>query len=423
MIANLYRMGKSWAVWAGGLTVYVVGVFQRFSLSVAGVDALDRLGVTAAGLSILVVVQLAVYAATQIPVGLLADRFGYRRLLITGALLMAGGQAALAVAHGLPLAIGGRLVVGLGDGLMFICLVRIVAGWFPARRNPVMVQVTGMIGQLGAIASTVPMVLLLTTTGWTTSFLTAAAAGLASAGLGLLLLRDRPATPHDNPAPVREFGRRLKRTWSEPGTRLGLWTHFATQFPAIAFALLWGFPFLVGTQELTAATAGALLSVLTLAFIVGGPLLGHLVGRYPLNRSRMALSIVAATAAAWTAVLVWPGPAPLGLLVVLVVILGLNQPGSMIGFDHARSFNPHERLGTATGIVNVGGQVASLTCILLIGLVLAVEPRAGGGYDPEVLRWAFAVQYPLWALGVVQILRHRRRARRAYGGRPATVFA
>src|SRR3954468_4642710 len=108
----------AWSVWAGGLLIYVVGVFQRFSLSVAGVDALDRLGITAVGLSVLAVVQLAVYATTQVPVGMLADRFGYRRLLVAGGLLMAVGQTGLAVAHSLPLAVAGRLLVGLGDGLM-----------------------------------------------------------------------------------------------------------------------------------------------------------------------------------------------------------------------------------------------------------------------------------------------------------------
>src|SRR3954453_22184661 len=99
--------GVAWSVWAGGLAIYLVGVFQRFSLSVAGVDALDRLGITAAGLSVLAVVQVAMYAAIQIPVGMLADRFGYRRLLIAGGLLMAVGQTALALAHGLPFAVAG----------------------------------------------------------------------------------------------------------------------------------------------------------------------------------------------------------------------------------------------------------------------------------------------------------------------------
>jgi hypothetical protein len=331
---------------------------------------------------------------------------------------MAAGQTAVAFAHGLAPAIGGRLVVGLGDGLMFVCMARIVG--FPAERNPVMIQLTAMIGQLGAIASAVPMVFLLRTGGWTTAFLVAAGLGAASVALGLALLREPPVRTH-RPAPAaREVVADLRRTWSEAGTRLGLWTHFGTQFPAMAFALLWGFPFLTVAQHLDAATAGTLLSVLTLSFIVSGPVLGHLVGRHPLSRSRMALTIIASSAGVWTAVLVWPGPAPLWLLVVLAAVLGWCQPGSMIGFDHARSFNPDRRLSTATGIVNVGGHVASLFCILAIGLALAVLPHSGISAE-GAMRWAFVVQYPLWIIGAGQILRHRERVRRAYGRYTAQV--
>jgi MFS family permease len=283
-----------------------------------------------------------------------------------------------------------------------------------------MLQVTGLVGQLGAIASAVPVIYLLENTGWRTTFLSAAGIGLASAVGALLLLRE-PAGPE--PAAERQrLWPVLRRTWAETGTRLGLWTHFATQFPAIAFVLLWGYPFLVVGQGLDPGTAGALLSVVTVSFMISGPALGVLVGRYPLRRSQMALVIVAASATVWTAVLAWPGHAPLWLLVLLVVVLGVNQPGSMIGFDHARSFNPAERLGTATGIVNVGGHVASLSCILAIGVVLAIYPHAEGAYAPEAFRWAFLVQYPLWAVGAVQVLRYRRKARRTYDNAPALVF-
>jgi MFS family permease len=414
---------RAWSVWAGGLLIYVVGVFQRFTLSVAGVDALDRLGVTAVGLSVLAVVQVAVYATTQVPAGILADRFGYRRLLVAGGLLMVAGQTALALAHALSLAVAGRLVVGLGDGLMFICLARIVASWFPPRRNPVLLQVTAMAGQLGAIASAVPMVFLLRTGGWTVSFLVAAAVGAISVALGLVLLREPPTGAPRPAGSVRDVVRQVRHTWSETGTRLGLWTHFGTQFSAMVFALLWGFPYLTVAEGLPATSAGTLLSVLTLSFIGSGPVLGHLVGRHPLSRSRMALIIIGATAAAWTAVLLWPGPAPLWLLVVLVTVLGWNQPASMIGFDHARSFNPRDRLSTATGIVNMGGHVASLTCILLIGLGVAVLPHASGMSQAGALRWAFVVQYPLWLLGAWQIRRYRGRAREAYGRYTASVAA
>jgi MFS family permease len=78
--------------------------------------------------------------------------------------------------------------------------------------------------------------------------------------------------------------------------------------------------------------------------MASGPLLGLLVDRYPLHRSQMALAIVGASATGWTAVLAWPGQAPLWMLVALVVVLGVNQLGSMIGLTTPARSTPAERL-------------------------------------------------------------------------------
>jgi MFS family permease len=143
-----------------------------------------------------------------------------------------------------------------------------------------------------------------------------------------------------------------------------------------------------------------------------GPVVGRLCARWPLRRSALVFGILAATAAAWTVVLAWPGRAPLPVLVALVVVLGTNGPGSMIGFDYARTWNPAERQGSASGVVNVGGFVASLLTILAIGAVLdALTPGTSTGYDLSAFKAAFAVQYLFWALGLAGVLRHRRQLR------------
>ena len=110
--------------------------------------------------------------------------------------------------------------------------------------------------------------------------------------------------------------------------------------------------------------------------------------------------------------LAWPGRAPLPVLVVLVLALGLGGPGSMIGFDYARTFNPPSRLGTATGVVNVGGFVASLLTIELIGLILDARTGGRANYDIGDFKVAMSVQYLIGAVGLVGILRTRRLARR-----------
>jgi MFS family permease len=185
------------------------------------------------------------------------------------------------------------------------------------------------------------------------------------------------------------------------------------------FALLWGYPFLVLGQGLSPGLAASLLTLLVLVGMGVGPLFGRLCGRWPLRRSDLVFGILALTAAVWTAVLLWPGPAPLPLLVLLVVVLGTNGPGSLIGFDYARTENPAERMGSASGVVNVGGFVASLLTVLAVGVVLdLLTPGSSTAYGLDAFRAAFAVQYVFWALGLVGVLRQRRtlRARLARDG-------
>jgi MFS family permease len=396
------------------MAAYVVAVLHRTSLGVAGLDAQSRFGVGAGALASFAVLQLLVYAGLQVPVGLLLDRFGSLRLIFSGALVMAAGQAMMALSDGVTGAVVARVLVGAGDAMTFISVLRLVPQWFPSPRVPVVTQLTGLVGQLGQILSAVPLAALLALSGWTPAFLSAAGAGVFVAVLALAALHDTPDRRINSGAAVtaRQLAADLKHAWLHPGTRLGLWTHFTTQFTGTVFALMWGFPFLIAGEGVSRGTASALLTVFVLTSMAAGPLIGVLVQRHPLRRSWLVLGVVGVNAVGWAVVLAWPGRAPLPILVLLVLALGLGGPGSMIGFEFARTFNPPNRLGTATGIVNVGGFVASLLTILLIGLIL--DARTGGtpDYDLGDFKVALSVQYLVGAIGLIGILRTRRLARR-----------
>jgi MFS family permease len=341
-------------------------------------------------------------------------------MIVAGAVTMAAGQLVLALATDVPTAIAARVLVGAGDAMTFISVLRVVSLWFPGRTVPLVTQLTGILGQVGQIVAAYPLVALLHSASWTPTFVGAAAVGVLVGVLVLIALRDAPpGTPAPELAGLAAVRANLAATWREPGTRIGLYTHLVTQFSGTVFALLWGYPFLTVGEGLAPGTAAALL---TLQVVVGmgfGPLLGRLCGRWPLRRSNLVFGILGATAAMWTIVLLWPGRAPLWLFVLLVLVLGTNGPGSMIGFDYARTENPTERTGSASGFVNVGGFIASLCTILAIGAVLdALTPGSSTAYGLSAFRAAFAVQYVFWAIGLVGVIRHRRelRARMARDG-------
>lgn len=416
---------RSWLIWGVALFAYVVAVMQRTSLGVSGVEAAHRFDVSASALSSLAVVQLIVYAALQIPTGVLLDRVGPKVLIAAGAILMLAGQATLAIAPSIGIAIVGRILVGAGDAVTFISVIRLLASWFRGRILPQVSQWTGNIGQLGQVLSALPLSFLLHRYGWNLTFLSAAALSLVAAVLVVVLLSNgRPTTrPADVASPDRAASRptalrQLRESLARPGTQLGFWSHFVTQSSGTVFSLLWGFPLLTAGLGYPPSTASALLSLIVLTGIVAGPVLGILTARFPMRRSNLVIGIVVMIGVTWSTVLLWPGHPPFWLVITLVVVLGIGGPGSLIGFDFARTFNPMRSLGSANGVVNVGGFLASFVMMYLIGLILDLEntARVARGIATDVFGWdsfriALLVQYLVIGTGMVFLVRARRRTR------------
>ncbi|MFD4875274.1 nitrate/nitrite transporter [Streptomyces sp. NPDC058420] len=396
------------AVWSIGVSVYFVAVIFRTSLGVAGLDAAERFHVNASALSTFSILQLLVYAGMQIPVGLLVDSLGTKKVLTIGVLLFTAGQLGFAFSPSYGTALASRALLGCGDAMTFISVLRLGTRWFPARRGPMVAQLAGLAGMAGNLVSTLVIARLLHGIGWTAAFAGSALAGVVVLVLLLLFLKDHPDGHEPEPFPHRGavyVRRQIAASWREPGTRLGLWVHFTTQFPAMVFLLLWGLPFLVQAQGLSRATAGELLTLVVLSNMVVGLVYGQIVARHHTARLPLALGTVGATALVWAVTLLYPGEhAPMWLLIVLCTVLGSCGPASMLGFDFARPANPPERQGTASGITNMGGFVASMTTLFLVGVLL---DATGDNYSI-----AFSVIFVLQAVGISQILRLRSRAAR-----------
>ena len=235
----------------------MLAVFHRTSLGVAGLLAAERFHITAAQLATFTVVQLCVYAAHADP-----GRGAARPVRLQAADVHRPGPDDRRASSGSPFAgsfpvgIAARVLLGAGDAMIFTSLLRLVAVWFRVKQAPFVTQLTGMVGQVGAIVAAGPLAAALATWGWTRSFATAASVGVVLGVVLLLLVKDSPYRGEAvERIKVRALARTLGEVWGNPGTQLGLWVHFTAQFGATVFTMLWGYPFLVSGEGLSPKAA------------------------------------------------------------------------------------------------------------------------------------------------------------------------
>ncbi len=399
---------RAWAVWLLACCAYIVGVMQRSSFGVVGIEATERFGASAGIVSTFVMLQLLVYAGMQIPAGLLLDRVGTRVMLTIGMATMATGQVVMAFADSVPEGIVARILVGAGDAGIFGAVVRLIPTWFEPRRAPLLVQMTAQLGQIGQIGSAVLFLGVNARYGWTVAFLATGLLTLAMSATSAITVRDTPSGRplRTDPGSALTLRRQIGVAWRHPATRVGLASHFTTCFCSVVFSMMWGIPYLQQGEGLSPAAIGALMTLFAAAQVVLGPVVGMLATRHPERRIHMAFGIVATVSALWGVVILWPGHAPLWLIVALVVGIAANGPGGALSLDITREHTPTERLGTAIGVANMGGFIAGLCAVVAIGFTLDLSSGNTGGithlpYELTDFKIALATQFVFLALGSI----------------------
>jgi len=386
-------------------------------LGVATLTASERFDTNAQQLATLAVFQLVVYAAMQIPVGILLDRFGAKLLLGVGAAIMALGQIIVAFAPTLEYAVLGRMLVGMGDSFTFISMIRMVNGWYSGSKASKMQQYVSTIGQTGQFFSAVPFWFMLETLGWEPAFSIMAAASLLVLLLVIALTANEPeASKHvQQVVSLKAAINQLVENVRSPGIRMAFWTHFSTQPTTTSISLLWAVPYLVTAEGQSHEFAALTLTLMVLFGFVTGPIIAEVCARAPQLRGTLVYSVVGSTVAAWLVLLLVPGKASSVLLLACFLVISIGGPASMVAFDFSKDFAPKQRLGSANGFANVGGFLATFIMMYLTGLVIDLlhDPSSGlDRYNVDSFRWGFASQFIVIAVGLVFFTLERRKTLR-----------
>lgn len=381
------------AAWALGALFFCYGFFHRVSPSVMVEELMRDFDVGAAALGNLSAFYFYVYASIQIPVGLLLDRFGPRRLLAGSAALCGLGSLLFAMAGSLSLAYAGRSLIGLGAAFTWVGVLTIVTSYFPPTRFARFVGLAQMFGMVGAVAGQAPLASAVAAFGWRTTLIGAAGFGLVLALVLWAVIEERPeAASRDGDAAPGLFAG-LRRVLRNPQTWFCALHGAAMTAPTLSFVGLWGVPWLVQVHGLSRTEAGSIMSVGFVGFGIGAPLMGWLSDW--LGRRRIVMvSASAVGLAALLGVLYLPG-LPIAGRTALILLHGLASGAMVVGFAAAREHNPPEASGAAYGLVNTFTVGSGALFQPLIGIALdwAWTGESAGGvrvYGADAYAMAFA---------------------------------
>ncbi len=357
------RLG--WTIWGLAALFYCFEFFIRISPGVLVQPMMREFGADAASLGNLSAFYFYAYAAMQIPVGLILDRFGPSRALSAAAAIYVAGNLLLGLAPSLAVADLGRLIGGLSGAMGFLGALALGALWLPPQRLGLVTGLTMAAGTVGAIVSQAPLALLVDRFGWHHAMLGAAGFGLVLAAVLWLLLRD-PDWFAKRPRHHRHgVWRSLIAVLRDRQMWMIAVVAASSSAPALAFGGLWSLSYLTEVQHLTRPHAALINSLLLGGWALGGSGLGWISDRLG-RRKGPLLGVLTLGFAVW-AVMPFLPPVSAWLLGPIYVLLGVAGGSLMAAFALSQEVAPPRAGNTASGVVNT----------LNIGIAAAMQPLFG----------------------------------------------
>ena len=342
------------------LASFVLSFFHRIAPAAIASELARDLAINATLLGTLAATYFYVYTLLQVPVGVLADTLGPRKIISCGSVVAGIGSLVFALAPTFEIAAAGRTLVGIGVSVAFIAVLKISADWFPANRFATLSGATMFAGNLGAVVAGAPLAWVVTQTSWRTVFVALSFVSILLGIVSWLIVRDTPQArgfAPVNSSAAQRSGRvhwkhalasvlRNRATWPGFFVNVGIGGSF------LAFAGLWAVPWLEHTYRMSRVTAAQHVSALLIGVAFGSLAIGMLSDRLGSRRAVMRVFALL-YAASWLPLMLhvdWPVPATIAWF----LLMGLLIPGFTLSWTIAKEVNRPEHSGIATSVVNVG---------------------------------------------------------------------
>lgn len=351
----------AWTIWSLGALLYLIGFYQRVAPAVMTGELMSEFNIGATALGNLSAFYFYSYVAMQIPTGLLADNWGPRRLLTTGAFVAGTGSIIFALAPGILWASAGRLLIGGSVAVAWVGMLKLASQWFAPRLYSFVAGIALFCGIIGAVFAGVPLRLLINIYGWRPVMFFSAILALLLSIVIWVFVRDDPSDKgYKSYAPTAKPGNstsshilsgivdvlRYPNTWLLfliPGGIVG---------GVLTFGGLWGVPFFTTHHHMTDTEAAAAASALLVAWAVGGPIFGWLSDR--IGRRKLPYIIGCTMAVIGWSLLIFINDISSPVLILLILLTGFASGCMIISFAFAKESVPSHLAGTVSGLINMG---------------------------------------------------------------------
>lgn len=375
---------RAWVIFAALVGTYIASQFYRASLTVIAPDLMRDFALSAESIGGIAGLFFLVFGLVQIPVGVLLDRFGPRRVMpglfviaVLGALVFAAADSGAGLA-------AGRSLLGLGCAAGLMGAMVVIGRWFPREKFATMGGILMGVSSVGVLMAATPLAWASATIGWRGAFVISAGVTALLAAMLYLVVRDAP--PGSAAAePVKETPREILAGIGTVMKNGLLWRIVAMQltiYPSVmTVATLWAGPYLADVHGLDTEQRGDALNILFGALVVSPLLLGPLdrvfdTRKWVVIGSAVSLATILMTFAIWPQPALWQA---LGLL----LLLGLASAGSLVLHAHARSVLPERLVGRGMTLQNSASIGGIFLWQAATGFIIGAFD-APGGVVPEI---------------------------------------
>jgi MFS family permease len=338
---NIHLLG-----WATGALFFFYAWVLRVNPSVMVEELMRDFSVGATAIGSLSAVYFYGYAGMQIPVGLMIDRFGPRRLLTLSALVCGASCLLAAWSETFAGVSLGRFLIGASAAFSLVGALAVAGQWFEPTRFAFLGGLAMSAGMAGGVLGQAPVRLLVEANGWRPTVAMMALGGVALALMSLAFVRDRTR----GSGGLQQVLSGLGRVLANPQTWLISLAGLGVNGTLLGFAGLWGVPFMRAAHGLEPAVAAFLTSLLIAGWGCGAPLFGWLSGRMALRRIPFLLGYAISLPSFM--LLVYGPPLPYAVVAALTFLTGFGGSAQIICFAAVREVNSPALAGTAIGVVN-----------------------------------------------------------------------